>query len=117
MRARRGSCGGGRGARRSLRRRVALLERAVALDDIPSARMELAVAAAQCGWLDRAAESWRRAVAMKPVIIPTEAELSSLGTVLPLVARDVLAAMTAGRANKPHWKLERRGSFDGEERW
>jgi hypothetical protein len=97
--------------------RVALLERAVALDDIPSARMELAVAAAQCGWLDEAAESWRRAVAMKPVIIPTTAELAALWPVLPLVARDLLRVMSGTGAKKPHWKLERRGSFGGEERW
>jgi hypothetical protein len=99
--------------------RVALLERAVALDDIPSARMELAVAAARCGWLDEAAASWRRAVEMKPVLIPDDEQMAALAPVLPLVASDVLAAMTSGRRGfmDHHWKLERRGALDGEERW
>jgi hypothetical protein len=97
---------------------VALLERAVALDDVPSVRMELAVAEAQCGRLDAAAESWRRAVAMKPVLIPSEAEMAALTPVLPLVAREVLAGLaSADGSGKRAWKLERRGAFDGEERW
>ena len=99
--------------------RVTLLERAVALDDLPTARMELAVAAAQCGLLDTAAASWRRAVEMRPLLVPSDADLAALAPVLPLVAHDVLAAMTGDRRGflEHHWKLERRGSFDGEERW
>jgi hypothetical protein len=99
--------------------RVALLERAVALDDSPSARMELAVACARCGRLDRAAASWRRAVEMKPVTLPSDEEVAALTAVLPLAARDVLEAMMHGRRTfgDSHWKLERRGALDGDERW
>lgn len=99
--------------------RVALLERAVALDDTPAARMELAVACARCGWLDRAAASWKRAVELKPVTLPSNEEVAALTPVLPLAAREVLAAMMDGRRSfgDRHWKLERRGTADGEERW
>ncbi|HEX6751875.1 MAG TPA: hypothetical protein VF092_31560 [Longimicrobium sp.] len=99
--------------------RVTLLERSVALDDLPTTRMELAVAAARCGLLDTAAANWRRAVEMRPLLLPSEADLAALAPVLPLVAKDLLAAMTGGRKGflEHHWKLERRGSFDGEERW
>ncbi|HSU17231.1 hypothetical protein [Longimicrobium sp.] len=99
--------------------RVALLERAVALDDSASTWMELAVAAARCGRLGQAAESWRRAIAMQPVLIPPDAEMAALAPVLPLVAGDLLAAVSGGRRafGDRRWKLERRGAFDGEERW
>lgn len=99
--------------------RVTLLERAVGLDDISSARMELAVACAQCGRLEQAAASWKRAVEMKPVILPSDGEVAALTPVLPLAARDVLEAMMHGRRSfgDHHWKLERRGTLDGEERW
>jgi len=116
---------GGRAAAKLLRQarrtaepadRVALLERAVALNDVPSTRMKLAVAAARCGRLDQAAESWRRAIAMKHVVVPSDEEMAALAPVLPLVARDVLAAMADG-VSRREWKLERRGAFDGEERW
>ena len=99
--------------------RVALLERAVALDDTSAARMDLAVACARCGWLDRAAASWKRAVEMKPATLPSDEEEAALTPVLPLAARDVLEAMMHGRRSlgDSHWKLERRGTRDGEERW
>jgi hypothetical protein len=99
--------------------RVALLDRAVALDDSASARMELAVACARCGWLDRAAASWNRAIQLKPVTLPSDEEVAALTPVLPLAARDVLRAMMHGRRSfgDRRWKLERRGALDGEERW
>jgi hypothetical protein len=96
---------------------ISLLSRWFGGDDA-SAQIKVAVAAAQGGRLDAAAESWRRAVAMQPVLIPSEAEMAALAPVLPLVAREVLARLaSADGTGKRGWKLERRGAFDGEERW
>src|SRR6185295_18377743 len=50
--------------------------------------------------------------------IPDEAQAAALEPVFPRVAREVLDGLTReGLRSKKHWKLVRRGSFDGEERW
>jgi len=99
--------------------RAELLLDAAKLDELPSLWLEAAVALAQAGRLDQSAESWRRAIELKPVHIPAEAQVAALLPVFPLVAHPVLDGLTGGRRGflDHRWKLERRGSFDGEERW
>lgn len=78
--------------------------------------LEDAAALARAGRLAESAESWRRAIALDPLHVPTEAQLAALEPVMPQVAREVLDGLTRGSGRRD-WKLERRGSFDGEERW
>ena len=50
--------------------------------------------------------------------IPGEAQIAALVSVLPQVASEVLDGLSRGNPrSRKHWKLERRDSFDGEERW
>lgn len=77
-------------------------------------RLATAVELARAGRHDEAAERWLRAVELQPSAIPSEAQLAALEPLLPRGAPRVLAALSV--ATK-HWKLERRGSLDGEERW
>lgn len=80
--------------------------------------LEAAVALARAGRHDESAASWRRAIQLNPVSIPGEEQVAALEPVFPQVAREVLDGLThSGPRSKKHWKLERRGSFDGEERW
>lgn len=98
--------------------RAALLLRAAVLDDTPGGHLEAAVALAQADRLAESAESWRRAIQIDPVRIPDEAQVAALMPVMPQVAREVLDGLSRGNpGSRKHWKLERRGSFDGEERW
>ncbi|HET7231301.1 MAG TPA: hypothetical protein VFJ16_14930 [Longimicrobium sp.] len=99
--------------------RAELLLAAARLDDTAGGYLEAAVALAQAGRLDESAGSWRRAIDLKPLLIPSEAQLAALAPVLPQVARDVLDALSSHDRKRlgEHWKLERRGSFDGEERF
>lgn len=85
------------------------------VDDTPASRMKAAVALAQAGRHDDAAEGWLRAVEQKPLLIPSEMQLAALQPVLPRVAQRLLDGLV--RSSGKRWKLERRGSFDGEERW
>ncbi|MFL5539473.1 MAG: hypothetical protein ACJ8J0_10800 [Longimicrobiaceae bacterium] len=88
------------------------------LDDTPASRMGAAVALAQADRYDESAESWRRAIALDPRRIPDEAQAAALEPVFPRVAREVLDGLTRdGVRSRKHWKLVRRGSFEGEERW
>lgn len=88
------------------------------LDDTPANQMKAAVALAQAGRFDESAESWRLAIALDPRRIPDEAQVAALGPVFPLVAREVLDGLSReGLRSRKHWKLVRRGSFEGEERW
>ena len=88
------------------------------LDDTPASRMEAAVALARAGRYDESAESWRRAIALDPRRIPDEAQVAALEPAFPHVAREVLNGLTReGLRSRKHWKLVRRGSFEGEERW
>jgi hypothetical protein len=98
--------------------RAGLLLQAAELDDVPGGHLEAAVALAEAGRHDASAASWRRAIALEPVLIPRETQVAALLPVLPRVAREVLDGLSRGtpRAGK-HWKLERRGGFEGEERW
>jgi tetratricopeptide (TPR) repeat protein len=98
--------------------RAELLLRAAELDDTAGARLEAAVALAQAGRLAESAECWRRAIRLDPVRIPAEVQIAGLIPVLPQVASEVLDGLSRGNPrSRKHWKLERRGSFDGEERW
>jgi len=85
--------------------------------DDPKRRLAAAAQLAQAGRLDESAESWLAAVGQKPLLVPDEAQLAALGPVLPRVARRLLDGLTRAPDRGKHWKLERRGSFDGEERW
>ena len=88
------------------------------LDDTPASRMAAAVALARAGRYDESAESWRRAITLDPRRIPDEAQAAALEPVFPRVAREVLDGLTRdGVRSRKHWKLVRRGSFEGEERW
>jgi hypothetical protein len=81
-----------------------------------TAKQRLAAAAehARAGRFDEATQSWVRAVELKPQLIPNDAQLAALEPALPRVARQVLDQLSVPTK---HWKLERRGSLDGEERW
>ncbi|HEU4560644.1 MAG TPA: hypothetical protein VFS20_22520 [Longimicrobium sp.] len=99
-------------------RRAELLLEAAKLADVPSAYMEAAVALAEARRYDECAASWRRAIQLKPVLIPGETQVAALEPVLPQVAREVLDGLSRGPGLlEHHWKLQRRGAFDGEERW
>lgn len=100
-------------------RRAELLRAAVELDDLPSLCLEAAVALAQAGGLDESAECWIRALKVKPGPIPTDEQIDALHPVLPRAAREVLGRLEHGPDGflDHRWMLERRGSFDGEERW
>ncbi|HET7460252.1 MAG TPA: hypothetical protein VFJ82_03355 [Longimicrobium sp.] len=110
-----------RRARRSTdpNERAELLLDAAKLDDLPSARLEAAVALAQAGRYEESAWSWRRAIQLRPLLLPTPAQADALLPVLPGVARDVLDGLmsTDRKLLDQRWALERRGTFDGEERW
>ena len=97
--------------------RASLLLRAATLADDAAIHLEAAVALAQAGRHAEAAESWRRAIQLRPLLIPAEAQLAALAPVLPRVAHEVLDGLSRAPMSKRHWKLERRGSLDGEERW
>jgi hypothetical protein len=77
-------------------------------------RLSAAAALAAAGRVQEAAESWRQALAGDPLHLPSEAQLAALEPVLPLIAIEVRDALL--RASKG-WTLQRRGCFDGEERW
>ncbi|MFL5382680.1 MAG: hypothetical protein ACJ8GN_09230 [Longimicrobiaceae bacterium] len=85
--------------------------------DNPKQRLAAAAQLAQAGRLDESAESWLAAVERKPLLVLDEAQLAALGPVLPRVARRLLDGLTRAPDRGKPWKLERRGSFDGEERW
>jgi tetratricopeptide (TPR) repeat protein len=98
--------------------RAELLLRAAELDPTPDGRLEAAAALAQAGRLAESAECWRGAIRLDPVRIPDERQIAALVPVLPQVASELLAGLARGEPrSRRHWKLERRGSFDGEERW
>ena len=99
--------------------RADLLLRAATLDDLPSLCLEAAAALAQVGRLDESAGCWRRALTLKPVLVPSAAQVEALLPVLPRMAREVLDGLADGHPGflDFRWKLERRGSLDGEERW
>ncbi|HEX8831680.1 MAG TPA: hypothetical protein VF705_10960 [Longimicrobium sp.] len=99
--------------------RAELLLAAARLGDTASAHLDAAVALAQAGRLDESAGSWHRAIELKPLLIPSEAQLDALAPVLPQVARDLLAGFLSHDRKRleQHWKMERRGSFSGEERF
>jgi hypothetical protein len=78
------------------------------------AELRAAAALAVAGRHDEAAARWRRAIDLHPVLVPDAAQLAALLPVLPRVAREVLDGLTRGEKG---WTLERRGAFDGEERW
>jgi hypothetical protein len=98
--------------------RARLLLTAAELDPTPNGRLEAAVALAGAGRLPESAECWRRVIQLDPLRIPDDAQIAALLPVLPQVASELLAGLTRGEPrSRRHWKLERRGSFDGEERW
>lgn len=99
--------------------RAELLLDAAKLDDIPSLRLEAAVALAQAGRHEESAWSWRRAIELKPAHVPSGEQIGALLPVLPRVARAVLDGLASADRTllDQRWKLERRGSFEGEERW
>jgi hypothetical protein len=97
--------------------RASLLAQAAGLADDASIHLEAAVALAQAGRHTEAADSWRRAIQLRPLLIPDEAQLAALAPVLPQTMREVLDGLSRPQKSKRHWKLERRGSFNGEERW
>ena len=94
-----------------------LFLRAVAIDDAPWGHFEAAAALARAGRLAEAAESWRRAVRQQPRLTPDAPLLAALMPVMPRIAPEVVEALVKGDGRRPRWKLERRGAFDGEERW
>jgi hypothetical protein len=96
-----------------------LLLDAARLYDGPTVHLEAAVALAEANRVEERAICWRRAVELKLLLLPTDAQLAALASVLRQTAGDVLASLTS-RDRKllgQHWKPEWRGSFDGEERW
>jgi len=103
---------------RDANERAALLLRAAELDDTAGAHLEAAAALAQAGRLAESAACWRRAIRLDPLRMPGEAQIAALLPVLPQVASEVLGGLSRGNPrSRKHWKLERRGSFDGEVRW
>lgn len=97
--------------------RASLLLRAATLSDDGVGHLEAAVALAEARRFEESAASWRRAIQLRPSMIPTETQLSALAPVLTQVAREVLDGLSRPTKSRRHWKLERRGSLDGEERW
>ena len=58
----------------------------------------------------------RLAVRIRAVAV--DAQVAALQPVFPGVARALLDGLSRERpSGRRHWKLERRGSFEGEERW
>ena len=98
--------------------RAGLLLRAAELRDVPRLHLEAAVALAQAGRHAESAASWLRAIEQEPLLIPGDAQVAALQPVLPGVARALLDGLSREQpGGRRHWKLERRGSFEGEERW
>jgi len=82
--------------------------------DTPKHHLAAAAAHARAGRLDEAAQSWIRAVELDPRHLPNGEQSAALKPVLPRAARQLLDQLSVPTN---HWKLERRGNFDGEERW
>jgi hypothetical protein len=78
------------------------------------AELRAAAALAAAGRHDEAAASWCRAIQLHPVLVPDAAQVTALLPVLPRVAREVLDGLAR---EDGCWRLERRGSLDGEESW
>ena len=97
--------------------RAELLLQATKLRDDPDLHLEAAAALAQAGRLAESAASWQRAIEQRPLLIPSEAQIDALLPVLPRVAQTVLDGLSRESSQGRRCKLERRGSFDGEERW
>lgn len=99
--------------------RAELLLEAAKLDDVPRLSLEAAVALAQAGRLEESAGCWRRALELEPVLVPADEQIEALQPVLPRIAGEVLDGLASADRTllDQRWKLKRRGSFDGEERW
>jgi hypothetical protein len=97
--------------------RASLLAQAAEGSTDAAVHMEAAAALAQAGRHADAAASWRRSLDLQPLRIPTDAQLAALEPVMPHVAQEVLDALVSPRKTRRHWKMERRGTLDGEERW
>jgi|GEM_PF-4935488 len=97
--------------------RAALLLQAAQLRDAPRLHLEAAAALAEAGRHAESAASWQRTIEREPLLIPGETQVAALLPVVPRVARAVLDGLSRESSRGRRWKLERRGSFDGEERW
>ncbi|HKP74556.1 MAG TPA: hypothetical protein VJT67_03390 [Longimicrobiaceae bacterium] len=82
--------------------------------DSAARQLAAAVQHAQAGRHGESAAAWLRALEQKPLLVPKPAQLAALEPVLPRIARAALDGLSVATKR---WTLERRGSFDGEERW
>jgi hypothetical protein len=97
--------------------RAELLVRAAAGHGTAARHLEAAVALAQAGRTAESAESWRKSIARDPLLIPDRTQLDALRSVVPTVAPEIVKALIHDRGARAKWRLQRRGCFDGEERW
>lgn len=97
--------------------RASLLSQAAEGSTDAAVHLEAAAALAQAGRHADAMASWRRCLHLQPLRVPTDAQLAALDAVMPQVAQEVLDTLVSPRKTRRHWKMERRGTLDGEERW